>query len=134
MANILLIDDCEEMRDMVSDMLEDAGFKVFTAESSEAAEEICKLTNFSLILCDLVMPVSEFQELSASMGSAMAGVHTVHKLATRYPKVPVVAISGALVGEPLETIRQFGARAVLSKPFGREELLRTVGEAIGCPS
>jgi hypothetical protein len=39
-------------------------------------------------------------------------------------------VSGKLVGGPLKEMMQFGAMATLSKPFGREDLLRTIAQVL----
>ena len=60
----------------------------------------------------------------------MVGVHAIHKISQNFPHVPVVAISGALTGAPLQAIQQFGAHTTLSKPFGRDELQAAIEYAL----
>jgi CheY-like chemotaxis protein len=130
MEKVLVIEDCEELREVVGDILEDAGFDVVMATSPECVDEACAQNRFTAIICDLVLPVTEYQELDQDGESVMVGVHMVHKLSRRFPAVPIVVMSGKLVGTPLQTMQQFGARAVLSKPFGRDELLDTLDRVL----
>lgn len=134
MANVLLIDDCDELREMVEDLLSDEGHTVFSAAEPNAAEVACRDAKFDIILCDLVMPLppsaGENEANETDAHSAMVGVHAIKDLSSRYPNVPVVAMSGALTGEPLEMMRQFGAVNVLSKPFGRDELIKALSQAL----
>ena len=97
--------------------------------SEEALEKLNEKA-FDLVLCDLVLPLSGMEEEHAS-DSAMVGVHCMHEIRKLYPAIPVIAISGELVGSPLDAVRGFGACATLSKPFGRKELLNAVGDALG---
>lgn len=134
MTRVLVIDDCEDFRESVFDILEDAGFEVAIADGPESAANTMQEQTFDVVLCDLVMPVDddEFQSESAESqnDSAMVGVHTIHALAKKCPNVPIVAISGALTGAPLAAMRSFGAVKCLSKPFGRVDLLEAVDAAM----
>ena len=129
MTRVLVIDDCEELRLIVGDLLEDLGMEVFSAEDVKAAWKQLDSQSFDLVLCDLVMPLDE-EDDEEDNSSAMVGVHAIHELSKRYPKLPIVASSGELTGEPLRAIRQFGALTTISKPFGQEELRAAVEYAL----
>ena len=59
MTRVLVIDDCEELRLIVGDLLEDMGMEVFSAEDVKAAWKQLDSQSFYLVLCDLVMPLDE---------------------------------------------------------------------------
>lgn len=130
MAKVLIVDDCEEMRELIGVLLLDGGHSVGTAESADQAFEQLAKEPFDLVLCDLVLPLSGPDEDEPESDSAMVGVHCINGIKQRYPHVPVVAISGELVGAPLEGVCNFGAVATLSKPFGRKELNAVVSQAL----
>ncbi len=125
MKNVLIIDDCESFREMVVDILSEEGFVVEAAENPETALQLCESTKFDLILCDLVMPVED-----EDSNSAMVGVSAIRAISKKYPSIPVVAVSGELTGAPLDAIQNFGAVSCLSKPFGREDLLKAVERSL----
>jgi len=56
LANILVVDDEEDILDMTGIMLDDAGYDVITTSSGETAIEMVKNNNIDLILLDAVMP------------------------------------------------------------------------------
>jgi CheY-like chemotaxis protein len=127
MKSILVVDDCEEFRETVGDILSEAGYEVTLAGGADEARELVKERDFQVVICDLVLPV-ESSDLENE--SAMVGVHMVHEFSKLLPQVPIIAVSGALTGEPLNAIKQFGAVTTLSKPFGQKELLDAVGQAL----
>ncbi len=132
MKNVLVIDDSEELREVVSDILVDAGYAVTLANSPDEAHKLIKEKDFCVILCDLVMPVDSSAESDGmdQDGSAMVGLHAISNFSKTYPQIPVIAISGQLVGEPLQITHKFGAISTLAKPFGRDELLGVIESVV----
>ena len=68
---ILVVDDDARTREMVLDMLRDAGFNVAEAESAETALDMMQETVYSLVILDLRMPgmgglgfLQEYQDIS----------------------------------------------------------------------
>lgn len=128
MTKVLIIDDCEDFRESVFEILADEGYSVEVADGPETALAACETQQFDLILCDLVLPdqEDEYADEGDASVSAIVGVHTIRQLSKKYPGIPLVAVSGELTGAPLEAIQSFGAVRCLSKPFGREDLLMAV--------
>jgi CheY-like chemotaxis protein len=125
MTRVLVIDDCEELTDILAELLKQDGFVVDVAHSSTDGLDKLQSSQFDAVLCDLVLPL-ESDEPESESDSAMVGAHCISEINTRFPGVPVIAISGELVGGPLSMVERFGARATISKPFGRTELLATL--------
>lgn len=125
MSRLLVIDDCDEFRETLGEMLQACGHEVALASNPAEAQKLIASDKFELFLCDLVMPAAELEG-----SSAMVGVHFISHLARTHPEIPVVAISGELTGDPLEAVRQFGARGALSKPFSQPQLTRLVREIL----
>lgn len=131
MTNILVIDDSADLRLIVKDLIHDMGLECFTAGDVSTAMQTLEDQRIDIVLCDLVLPVEDDTMVDEEENtSAMVGVHAIHSISKKFPKIPVVAISGALTGGPLESIKQFGALTTLSKPFGREELQAVVEFAL----
>lgn len=131
MKEILVVDDCEDLREIISDMLSGAGYAVQLAASAKEAEEFFSNKKYDLIICDLVLPLeSDDEDAEEESDSAMVGIHAISNFAKECPETPIIAISGHLTGAPLQAIKKFGAVQTLSKPFSRNELLAKVGEAL----
>jgi CheY-like chemotaxis protein len=125
MTRVLVIDDCEELTDILAELLKQDGFSVDVAHSSTDGLDRLQSSQFDAVLCDLVLPL-ERGELESESDSAMVGAYCIREITARFPGVPVIAMSGELVGGPLSMVERFGARATISKPFGRTELLTTL--------
>lgn len=120
MARILVIDDNELVRDLLRDVLEDAGHAV--AVAGEGGEGIRLLAGFpaDLVITDLLMPGQE-------------GIETIQELHTQQPALKIVAISGggSRYGVPfLEMAEKLGADATLSKPIDTGELVAVVARLV----
>ena len=126
MKKILVIDDSEEIRDLVTLHLETEGYQVAALGDAREAEELCQTQPFDVVICDLVMPLDDDQESE----SAMSGLHVIHSISKTLPHVPVIAISGQMQALLLDQLKIFGARLVLAKPFSREQLLAVVAQAL----
>ena len=53
---VLVVDDEESMRHMLSVMLKKQGYDAVTVENAECALEVLKKDEFDFILCDIRMP------------------------------------------------------------------------------
>jgi CheY-like chemotaxis protein len=120
MARILIIDDDEEIRLVLRDVLEDAGYEVVEAEDGQEGLQYYRTAPADLIITDIVMP-------------RKGGLETIRELRREAPHVKIIAISGgsrtaSLSG--LDIARQLGATRVFQKPFGLPEMCRAVREVL----
>ncbi len=115
---ILVVDDEETIREVVSSMLNQAGYKTRLATSGmEALELLSCGDEFELVLSDMMMP-------------EMDGIALLEKIKERFPDVPVVMVTAVHdVSTALGAIRQ-GAYDYLLKPFEREQLLVMARRAV----
>jgi putative nucleotidyltransferase with HDIG domain len=115
---IMVVDDEEPIREVVSSMLNQAGYHTQQAASGiEALELLDCGENFQLILTDMMMPEMD--------GSAL-----LEKIKERFPDVPVVMVTAVHdISVALAAIRN-GAYDYLLKPFEREQLLVMVRRAL----
>ena len=114
--HIVIIDDCRVTLAILTDMLEDAGFRVSTAEDSVYSNHL--IYNSSppdLILLDVMLP-------------HMAGDKKAKILKSRDKRrdIPILLISSKGEQELLKMVAISGANGFLHKPFSVDELLSTV--------
>ncbi len=109
---ILVVDDIEVNRNLLTQILNSHGFEVLQASSGYEAIELFKTEDLSLIFMDIKM-------------SGIDGLETI-KLIREEKKgkdIPIVAVSANVFNEDKEIARQSGADGFLSKPVDEKELL-----------
>jgi len=117
---ILVVDDEEQMRSILRQIMESAGYEVSEAPDGRVALGLCRKKQFDLIITDLIMPEKE-------------GIETIIELKRGFPKVKIIAISGGGRGAPetyLDIAKDIGADHTLAKPFDKEEILKIVKELL----
>lgn len=121
MARILLIDDDEQLRGMMIQMLTADGHQVSVAVDGAEGLEMSKALNPELILTDVLMP-------------KMDGIEMIMELQKIHLNIPIIAMSGgrrAVSAEfNLESATLVGVKATLSKPFTRSELRVAIEKAL----
>jgi DNA-binding response OmpR family regulator len=120
MANkVLIIDDEEDYRVIVSDVLVSAGFEVKAAEDGKAGLEQLKSFTPDLILCDWMMPRLDGEGFCREL-----------RRSSDCKAVPVIMLTvKQTADEELEALH-FGVDDFLVKPFKPEELLARVRAAL----
>ena len=118
-ADILIVDDEADIRELIAGILQDEGFETRLAHNSDAA--ITELTQRkpSLVVLDIWL-----------QGSRMDGLDLLVEIKNRMPDVPVVIISGhGNIETAVAAIRR-GAYDYIEKPFNADRLLLIVGRAL----
>jgi DNA-binding NtrC family response regulator len=113
MKRIVVIDDDEQMRGFIEEVLTRAGYEVCAAASAREGLDNLKQKTADLIITDLIMPDKE-------------GLETIMELRRLYAGVKIIAISGGGRSAPwvnLKTAAQLGASGTLAKPFSRQQIL-----------
>ncbi len=113
---ILLIDDDESFRRMLRILLERSGYDVMEAANGRDGIRRFGHSPADLVITDMVMP-------------DMEGIETIRALREADDRVPIIAISGGGIGAAgayLNAACRLGAACSFSKPFDRNEFLRTV--------
>ncbi len=115
---ILVVDDEEPIREIVSSMLQTAGYACKQASSGmEALAALTSGDEFELMLSDLMM-------------ADLDGIGLLARTKEKYPDMPVVMVTAVHdISVALAAIRN-GAYDYLLKPFEREQLLNTVSRAL----
>ena len=121
MAQILVIDDDNEVRGLLCTLLRRAGHIVTEAEDGQKGIHSYRTGKADLIITDLFMPVKE-------------GLETIVDLRKEFPDLKIIAISGGSRegdGNYLKAAKLCGASRIFSKPFDNTELLAAVAELLG---
>src|SRR5918993_3887056 len=116
--DILIVDDEQDIRDLVSGVLEDEGYSCRTAANSGEALQALADRRPSLLLLDVWL-----------QGSKLDGLQLLDEVKRRDPSLPVLMISGhGNLDTAVAAIRQ-GAVDFIEKPFEAGRLLHLVGRA-----
>jgi len=112
-VRILLAEDEENLRQLISAVLVDDGHDVYTAADGEEAIKILKEQRApQLVITDFAMPRKN-------------GIDVLKYCRAEHPDLPVILITG-IISEGLPQWEAVGATASLQKPFRMEELLALV--------
>ncbi len=121
MARILLIDDDDQFREMLAEILAGAGYEVVEARNGNAGAKAQYERPADLVITDIVMPEKE-------------GLEVIRELRRQDPEVGIIAISGGGCysgAHYLEVAEKLGADRALAKPFKRRDLLESISEILG---
>lgn len=116
-ARVLVIDDEENIRDILTDILETGDHEVVTAV--DGPEGLARLAEapFDLVFTDLGLP-------------GMNGYEVAAQVKERFPEVPVGLVTGWGATLDPEKARHYGVDLVLSKPFRFDQVLKLVDDAL----
>jgi two-component system nitrogen regulation response regulator NtrX len=118
-ADILVVDDEADIRELVSGLLEDEGHAVRVASNSEEALAAIRARKPSLALLDIWMK-----------GGGLDGLELLDVIKELDPDLPVVMISGHGNIETAVTALQRGAYDFIEKPFKSDRLVVVVQRAL----
>jgi sigma-B regulation protein RsbU (phosphoserine phosphatase) len=116
---ILVVDDVEANRDLLSRRLKQQGHAVAMAENGRRALEMVRAEPFDLVLLDIMMPEMDgYQVLAEMMGDPVL------------KHVPVIMISAVTEMESVVKCVEMGATDYLPKPFNAVLLKARVGATL----
>ncbi|HPG37760.1 MAG TPA: response regulator [bacterium] len=119
-ARILVIDDEEEVREILKQMLELEGYQVITAGDGNQGLKLFRQNPTDLVITDIIMPEKE-------------GIETIIELRNEFPNVKIISISGGGRISPTDYLtmsKKLGAVKSFTKPFERKKLLKAVEELL----
>ena len=125
MANILVVDDELEIRDLIDRILSQLGHTVFQAGDGLDAQQMLATTTMDLVITDVLMP-------------RCSGLEFVKALRAKGNDIPVVVISGGGgTGGPALTLGQAleaGANVSVAKPFIPKDIVSAVEQFVDSPN
>ena len=116
---ILLVDDEDMIWDVISDMLQQLGYRIILAGDGQEAVQIYSANPgmIDLVILDMLMP-------------NMGGRETFFVLKELDPKVKILASSGYVSQEEIQEVMNAGAAGFLRKPYRLADLARKIHEIL----
>lgn len=119
MSDILIVDDERDIRELISDILEDEGFTTRLAGTSEDCVAALEQGLPKLMILDIWLKDSKLD-----------GIDILKKVKREHPEIPVVIISGhGNIEIAVAAIKQ-GAYDFIEKPFNIDQLLVVIRRAM----
>ena len=117
MATILVVEDNEELRTILRDLLS-AEHDVHTASRGDEGVEAARRVRPELVIMDLQLPV-------------MSGIEAGRRIKDEAPDLPVLALTAmAQPGDQVEVLESGCCDGYLTKPASLEEIRRKVAELL----
>lgn len=118
-ADILIVDDEADIRNLIKGILEDEGYATAQAENIKQVFERLAEKQFQLVILDIWLQNSEFD-----------GLAILEQIKEKYPEIPVLMISGhGTIETAVKAIKQ-GAYDFIEKPFKTDRLLLMIDRAL----
>jgi two-component system nitrogen regulation response regulator NtrX len=118
-ADILIVDDEADIRELISGILQDEGYETRMARNSDATLAALADRRPSLIILDIWLQESKLD-----------GLDLLSVIRERHPEMPVVIISGHGNIETAVSAIKRGAYDYIEKPFNADRLILVVGRAL----
>lgn len=116
---VLVVEDDLSIRNVITDVLEDRGYRVATAENGVEALEYLDFLQPDVMVLDLLMPVMHGWAFMESYFDKTGG---------RAIPLVVVSVNPALP----RSFNRFGVHEVVAKPFNIDDLVGAVDSALSC--
>src|SRR5579872_5782048 len=118
-AEILIVDDEADIRDLVAGILQDEGYNARTAGNSDEAIAAIQSRRPNLVFLDIWL-----------QGSRLDGLQLLDAVKHEHPEVPVVMISGHGNIETAVAAIKHGAYDFIEKPFKADRLVLVAERAL----
>ncbi|WP_349371614.1 sigma-54 dependent transcriptional regulator [Salinarimonas sp.] len=118
-ADILIVDDEADIRDLVAGILEDEGHRSRTAGGSDEALAAIESRRPHLVFLDIWL-----------QGSRLDGLQVLEQIKASHPELPVVMISGHGNIETAVSAIKLGAYDFIEKPFKADRLVLVAERAL----
>jgi CheY-like chemotaxis protein/nitrogen-specific signal transduction histidine kinase len=116
-AKILVVDDSEEVREVLRELLSRHGYTVVTCPDGESGVVELETHRFDLAMLDLGLP-------------GMSGLDVAQRLKVRWPATPVALMTGYGDRMGPDDAKSEGVDFVLAKPFSLDQLRSVVEHAL----
>ena len=132
--SILVVDDNEMNRDLLTRRLERQGYRVTTAVDGQQALDVLSREEFSLVLLDIMLPVINGYQVLEQMKADQSSSHIPVIITTALPVIittalPVI-ITTALDADEKAKCIELGAVDYLTKPFNPVTLKSRINDCL----
>ncbi|MBA2364376.1 MAG: response regulator [Chloroflexia bacterium] len=114
---VIVVDDSDQIRDVLTLLLEGEGYRVLPVEDGETALMMTKLLNPALITLDLGLPGEDGAQILRRLKTDPETSH-----------IPVVVVSGQTNMPAIEG--SFAPEGILTKPFELDDIQKLVSDLI----
>jgi len=117
MAQILIVDDEQSMRDFLSVMLKKSNYDVSTAADGTEAKKLIDSEEFDLVITDVMMP-------------DISGIDILEYVKSRHPETAVLIITAYASHDTAVEAMKLGAEDYITKPFNIDEFSLIVNRSL----
>jgi len=117
---ILVVEDQEDNRQILRDLLASSGFLMIEAHDGQQALAMARSQRPDLILMDIQLPVVDGYEATRSI-----------KRDPELKHIPVIAVTSYALSGDEERAREAGCDAYVAKPYSTRHLLAKIGQFLG---
>jgi two-component system, cell cycle response regulator DivK len=119
---ILVVEDQEDNRQILRDLLGSAGFRMIEAHDGEEALTVARSERPNLILMDIQLPILDGYEATRSI-----------KRDPELKHIPVIAVTSYALSGDEERAREAGCDGYVAKPYSTRHLLAKIGQFLEQP-
>jgi two-component system, cell cycle response regulator DivK len=117
MTRILLVEDTEDNREIVRDLVDSAGYELIEAHDGAQGVAMAAAEKPDLILMDIQLPVMDGYEATRRI-----------KANPELKHIPIIAVTSYALSGDDEKTRKAGCDGYIAKPFSPRELLVKINE------
>lgn len=110
---ILIVDDEEDLRMLLGDVLTSAGYDITTASDGEEAIATLSTQMFDVVLLDIQMP-------------RMNGIQVLKHINDHHPSTKSIIITGYADLHHATEARKLGAHDFIAKPYTLEDIMSSI--------
>ncbi|MGD0883829.1 MAG: sigma-54 dependent transcriptional regulator [Thermodesulfovibrionales bacterium] len=118
MHRVLVIDDDETVRDVLTTFLRGNGYEVTVAKDGEAGLDLIRAEDVDIVLTDLVMP-------------GISGMDVLKDICAIKANTPVIVVTAFGTVQTAVEAMKVGAFDYITKPFALDEVIMTIERALG---
>ncbi len=114
---IVIVEDEEELRENLYDLLDFKGYNVVAYGSAEAFLEKIESLSADLVLCDHQLP-------------GINGIDALPEMKKIKPDLPVAIVTASCQKDTFDTAMERGAERIIHKPYEQMDMLQAVEEML----
>jgi two-component system cell cycle response regulator DivK len=119
---ILVVEDQEDNRQILRDLLANAGFRMIEAHDGEQALIVARSERPDLILMDIQLPLVDGYQATRNIRHDPGLMH-----------VPIIAVTSYALSGDEQKAREAGCDAYVAKPYSTRHLLAKIGQFLEQP-